>query len=151
MIVTTARVQVCDSRATRATQTIMKALHRQAAGCSLTFRWVPGHKGITGNELADKEAKKAAEGSISPTRTLPKQLQRELPTSLSMARKVFMYRIKKRWGTRFRESARYKRIFPTNIDLNPMLLHKSLTALPQSWCSLMVRLQSGHVALNAHL
>ena len=37
----------------------------RSKGYSLTLRWTAGHKGIPGNELADKEAKRVVEGLSS--------------------------------------------------------------------------------------
>ncbi|OCH84476.1 hypothetical protein OBBRIDRAFT_713417, partial [Obba rivulosa] len=41
----------------------------------LTLRWVPGHEGIHGNEMADREAKKAAEKKSSDPSRLPRLLR----------------------------------------------------------------------------
>ena len=38
---------------------------------SLTIRWTAGHTEIAGNELVDKEAKKAASGQTSDRKLLP--------------------------------------------------------------------------------
>ena len=38
--------------------------------------WVPGHVNVVGNEAVDIEAKKVAEGDMSPTSTLPAVLKR---------------------------------------------------------------------------
>jgi ribonuclease HI len=43
---------------------------------SLTFRWTAGHLGIPGNEEADEEAKKAAEGASLDPANLPKSLRK---------------------------------------------------------------------------
>jgi ribonuclease HI len=45
---------------------------------SIIFRWTAGHEGITGNELADTEAKKAAKGLTSDKPSLPPYLQCQL-------------------------------------------------------------------------
>ena len=50
----------------------------------VTFVWTPGHKGISGNEIADKEAKLAAQGESSPSHDLPTFLRKKpLPVSIS--------------------------------------------------------------------
>jgi ribonuclease HI len=69
-----------------ATEALKAATHlRKTKGkkYSLTFRWTAGHSGIPGNEEADIEAKKAAEGVSSDPANLPKTLRRQLKHSKS--------------------------------------------------------------------
>lgn len=40
----------------------LKALHRRHGGTAIWLVWCPGHSGIRGSELADREAKDAARG-----------------------------------------------------------------------------------------
>ncbi|KAG2067466.1 hypothetical protein BDR04DRAFT_1027444, partial [Suillus decipiens] len=50
--------------------TVQLAKQRDDKGLNfdLTIRWIPGHKGVEGNKIADEAAKKAAEGTrkLSP-------------------------------------------------------------------------------------
>jgi len=44
----------------------------------LTLRWTAGHEGLEGNELADKEAKRAAEGLTTDKALLPSYFRKPL-------------------------------------------------------------------------
>lgn len=68
----------------------IEALQRRHPGINLTLRWVPGHKGIKGNEMVDVEAKKVARGDSSLVEDLPGWLQKQgtLPKSVSKVRQV---------------------------------------------------------------
>ncbi|KAF8992859.1 hypothetical protein BDQ17DRAFT_1253463, partial [Cyathus striatus] len=59
--------------------------HGEPTNHDITLRWISGHSNVTGNEVADMEAKKAAAGSSSPLLSLPPILhqQRGLPVSLA--------------------------------------------------------------------
>ncbi|KZT28197.1 hypothetical protein NEOLEDRAFT_1043173, partial [Neolentinus lepideus HHB14362 ss-1] len=79
------------------------------------LRWTPGHEGIKGNELADTEAKKAAEGDTSAPNLLPQVLRRKsLPISTSALKQAYRTRIKRQWQTEWKQSPRYERT--KNID-----------------------------------
>lgn len=57
--------------------------------CDVEFIWTPGHEGIRGNELADEERKKAAQGETSLSIELPPILRgKPLPISISATRQT---------------------------------------------------------------
>lgn len=47
----------------------------------IVIRWTPGHIGIEGNEVTDKEAKHAAQNGLSLDHQLPAALRKRLPDS----------------------------------------------------------------------
>ena len=59
----------------------LRSLVRSRRNLHLTVAWVPGHKGIHGNEMVDAEAKLAALGLTSPSFATIKELERPLPLS----------------------------------------------------------------------
>jgi ribonuclease HI len=77
---------------------------------SLTLRWTAGHVGIPGNEEADTEARKAAEGLTSDTKLLPPTLRRALPKSTTAIKQKHSTQIKSKWVTLWRKSPRGKQM-----------------------------------------
>ncbi|KAF8466827.1 hypothetical protein JB92DRAFT_3150104 [Gautieria morchelliformis] len=72
-------------------QYLVNALHEQVEEmrwergetATVTMRWVPGHKGVRGNERADSEAKKAAKGDSTKERHELRILWGKMPKSRS--------------------------------------------------------------------
>ncbi|KAJ3845301.1 ribonuclease H-like domain-containing protein, partial [Lentinula raphanica] len=58
---------------------LLNNLRQMHPAIPVTISWVPGHKGVEGNERADQEAKRAATTRSSTKRTLPAQLRAALP------------------------------------------------------------------------
>lgn len=76
--------------------------------CKVNFIWTPGHEGIEGNELADAEAKRAAEEGSNTRGDLPPFTRRKpLPISISATRCYLKKEIKIRWHKEWSESPRY--------------------------------------------
>jgi ribonuclease HI len=65
---------------------------------SLTLRWTAGHTGIQGNEEADIEAKRAAEGHSSIAQLLPRILRRTLAVSTSAVKQKHSSVAKSEWA-----------------------------------------------------
>ena len=120
---------------------------------SLTLRWTTGHAGIPGNELADKEAKRAAQGLSSNKSNLPKYLRRPLTINPSAVQQNFDVKTKQEWKDIWRSSERGQKI--TKIDKNSPSVHLLRTIskadLSRRSASLITQLRLQHIPLNAYL
>jgi hypothetical protein len=130
----------------------VKKQHRR--DFDVTVRWVPGHSDIFGNEEADREAKKAAEGPHrnSPPHLLPSFLRKgPLPLSISALHQEHHKTLQARWLHSWQRSPRHTHL--TTID--PDILNRSFIKLTKSFprrvTSLLIGLCTGHIPLNRHL
>ena len=110
----------------------INALQRRHPGIDFTLRWVPGHKGIEGNELADAEAKKAARGDSSPTQNLPTWLQKRgsLPKSVSKVRQTLNATVTKQAKEEWRRSPRAARMDRIDEHMPSRAYRKCLNGYP---------------------
>jgi hypothetical protein len=82
----------------------VKEQHRRL---EFTIGWVPGHRGIPGNERADEEAKKAAEGAHNNTANRIPFLEKGLLKSKVALHQAYREGIKKQVFDKFTQSPRY--------------------------------------------
>ena len=120
---------------------------------SLTIRWTAGHAGISGNEEADEEAKKAAEGTTSDATHLPKLLRKKLKYSKSAAIQDENLIRKERWARDWAASPRHAKFKHIDASLPSRKFIKliSNTKISRSDASKFFQLRSGHIPLNAYL
>lgn len=118
---------------------------------ALTLKWVPGHKGLLGNELADREAKKAASGLQSDKNSLPVFLQDGLPASVAAIKQTFQLRLKEKWKERFQLSKRFQKFVLIDPKGSDSKFLKNMGDLRKRQSSLLIQLRTGHIALNKYL
>lgn len=119
----------------------------------LTLRWTAGHAGIPGNEMADKEAKKAVEGTHSDKRLLPVYLRKKLTINPSAIQQRLYTETKQAWTNKWRTTKKGQ--FFAKIDKNtpsPHFLRSiSNTNILRKAASIITQLVTGHIPLNEYL
>lgn len=120
---------------------------------SLTLRWTAGHAGIPGNETADREAKRAAEGQQSERKSLPTILRRKLATNPSAVQQHLKADTKRSWSKKWKNSERGRTF--AKIDSSTPSAHLlrliSNTNISRKSASLITQILTEHIPLNAYL
>jgi ribonuclease HI len=124
------------------------------ANYSLTIRWTAGHVGIEGNEKADTEAKRVAEGQSSDKLDLPKYVRNRIKHSVSALRQANNKERNEVWTKEWQASTRHKRF--KAMDTVPPSSQKFLTLtsnhrISRKSASLIFQLRVGHAPLNDYL
>ncbi|KAH9838262.1 uncharacterized protein C8Q71DRAFT_856224 [Rhodofomes roseus] len=126
-------------------------LKQRHPGIDFTMRWVPGHRGIEGNERADEEAKKAARGDSSPVEDLPGWLREKLPVSVSKLRQCLHDTIKQKAKEEWRNSPRAEKMDRIDSGMPSNAYRKLAERLPRRHASILIQLRTEHAPLQRHL
>jgi hypothetical protein len=123
------------------------------ANYSLTLRWTAGHVNIEGNELADQEAKLAAEGTTSAASSLPKILRKPLKHNKSAAKQAHKKKLKVAWRKDWNKSPRAQRTKPFDSTLPSPKFVKLISdpKISRKGASWLFQLRTGHFPLNEYL
>jgi ribonuclease HI len=123
------------------------------ANYSLTLRWTAGHVNIQGNELADQEAKTAAEGTTSNIKELPRILRKPLKHNKSAAKQAHKKKLKEAWRKAWSKSPRAKRFKPFDSTLPSPKFVKLISDpnISRQGASWLFQLRTGHFPLNEYL
>ena len=87
-----------------------KTKKKKKSKYALTLRWTAGHEGIEGNEIVDREAKKAADGLTSDKSLLPPYLKKPLLINPSAIKRAYNDILKSEWTNAWRRSERGRRM-----------------------------------------
>src|SRR5271168_3360260 len=118
---------------------------------ALTVRWTPGHSGLEGNEAADAEAKKAADGPTNNVNSHFGILTKTLPISRS-AHKFRLREIANRAYFRaFQESPRAQKTKRFDSSMPSNRFRKITAFLPKRFASILMQLRTNHAPLQAYL
>ncbi|KNZ80188.1 hypothetical protein J132_06781 [Termitomyces sp. J132] len=118
----------------------------------LQVHWAPGHLDFGPNKCADKLAKEAAMGSLSPPHDLPVYLRTEpLPTSTTAVRQADLVASQVIWKRRWKKSTRSPFIRLLDRTLPSRSYLRLVSDLNQRRSALLTQLRTGHLPLNHHL
>lgn len=131
----------------------IKELQNRNHNLRVTFKWIPGHKGVEGNELADEQAKKAiTEGSSTGSaQSIPEQLKGPIPYSKSATKQAYNEKLKRKTQALWIKSPRYNRMNKTDPTSPSNAYIKLIANLPRRLASTLTQLRTGHAPLAKHL
>jgi ribonuclease HI len=152
-------IMCLEGRTMGASQTLLKATKRmlkrareKAGGTEVRLQWCPGHSDIRGNDLADSEAKAAAQGKTYPEELIPSSLVHyrppRNPTTLKRTLKEENRQLARSYWETSEAGVKYHARYPTTP---PFDFIGRTRALPRSRIVTLYRLISGHAQLNHHL
>jgi hypothetical protein len=153
----TSVIRASKSQTSKPSQYLLEVLHKTLEDMDediaerLELKWIPGHKGAKGNEEADKEAKRAAQGNGSAKKDIPEILREDLPVRLSALRHILTTKAHREWAASWATSKRYQHL--NKIDKKiPSKAYEKLTAgLRRPQTSIITQLRTNHIPLNFYL
>ena len=117
----------------------------------VVLKWIPGHKGVEGNEQADRLAKKAVTNGSSTLNWLPRQLKDHLPHSKSAQIQAFNENLKTEAQKNWKKSPRFNRMKKTDPTAPAKDYLKPTAKLPRKLTSILTQLRTEHAPLAKHL
>jgi len=125
--------------------------NNRQSGYRLVVRWISGHSGIEGNEVVDREAKRAAQDGSSDSKLLPRYLRSGLPYNLAACRQDYDKALQRRWETAWHKSPRHRRLAKIDASFPLKSFFKISATLSRSQYSLIVQIRTGHFPLMKYL
>ena len=137
---------------------IFKEIQRMASDLKARYprmrlgvRWTPGHVGIDGNEVADVEAKKAAEGRANNTNCHFGILKHPLPISRSAHLQQLREEDLAQYRQGFQNGPRSHRTVVYDTSMPSSKYRKLTYTLHRRFVSLLTQLRTNHIPLQAYL
>jgi len=124
----------------------------------IDLRWIPAHKGVPGNEAADRAAKEVAGGALDPGRIAPgenrnqdrERVATESTTLLTTAKRTISEALQDDWESIWARGkhGRYLHSLDVKPDKKTLKAHQNL---PRALSSIITQMRTGKIGLRAYL